>query len=79
MAKKRVTSRQPAPKKNAPAGQDLQRPKTKREIIAAKLGFEADELLAYVEKPNGLIIAIAPDGRKFKYEGHAIACPDNKR
>lgn len=40
---------------------------TTREIVAAKLGCKPDELLAYVEKPGGVIIAIAPDGRKFKF------------
>jgi hypothetical protein len=45
---------------------DLPKPTTKG-IIAAKLGCKPDELLAYVEKPNGQIIAIAPDGRKFKF------------
>ena len=55
---------------------------TTKEIVAAKLGCEPDALLAYVEKPglpagtsqqpgseqaSVLIIAIAPDGRKYKF------------
>ena len=55
---------------------------TTKEIIAARLGCAPDELLAYVEKPglsagasqqpgseqaSVLIIAIAPDGRKYKF------------
>jgi predicted ester cyclase len=45
---------------------------TTREIIAAKLGCEPDELLAYVEKPNGVIIVIAPDGRKLKFTSQEL-------
>jgi len=53
------------------AAKDLPKLTTK-EIIAAKLGCEPDELLAYVEKPNSLIIAIAPDGRKFKFTNQEL-------
>ena len=45
---------------------------TTKEIIAARLGCAPDELLAYVEKPNSLIIAIAPDGRKFKFTNQEL-------
>jgi len=40
---------------------------TPRERIALKLGCKPDEFLAYRIEAGGVIVAIAPDGRKFRF------------
>jgi hypothetical protein len=42
-----------------------------REIIAARLGCAPEDFLVYREEPT-VIVAILPDGRKFKFTADSL-------
>lgn len=73
-----VDELEPVSKSVERSASDLQYKSTKepglnnRSIIASKLGCAPTDFLVYREEPGGLIVAITPDGRKFKFNLHDL-------
>lgn len=45
----------------------------KREITAFLIGCKAEELMAYVDKGDDGIVAIGPDGKKYRFDNDYLA------